>query len=60
MDKIEQSIKQLAQGKEQRLPFDVVVDPFYSVANMNRLKESIAKLEAGGGTVHELVEVDDD
>ena len=34
-------------------------DPFYNPANQERLKRSIAQMEATGGTVHELPEVDD-
>ena len=33
-------------------------DPFYSAENMARLQESIAELNAGKGTEHELIEVD--
>ena len=49
-------------SKERRIPFDVTADPdpFYSKANMERLRRSIAQMEATGGTVHELVEVEDD
>lgn len=46
--------------REQRLPFEVAVDPFYSKANQERLRRSIAQMEATGGTVHELPEVDND
>ena len=45
-------------GREKRIPFEVGVDPFYSQENMTRLKESIAQMEATGGTVHE-VNIDD-
>ncbi len=40
--------------KEGRIPFEVAVDPFYSQENMIRLKESVAQMEATGGTVHEV------
>ena len=40
--------------REQRIPFEVSADPFYSEANMERLRESIAQMEATGGTVHEV------
>jgi DNA-damage-inducible protein J len=40
--------------REKRLPFEVSIDPFYSDENMKRLKESIAQMEAIGGTVHEV------
>jgi len=41
---------------EQRIPFDVAVDPFYSVANQRHLISSIEQLESGKGTAHELIE----
>lgn len=40
--------------REKRIPFEVSVDPFYSDENMERLRRSIAQMEAGGGTVHEV------
>jgi len=49
-------------SKEKRIPFEVAIDsdPFYSEANMERLRRSIAQMEATGGTVHELIDVEDD
>ena len=47
-------------SREQRIPFDVSVDPFYSDANMARLKKAIADIEAGKVTEHELIEVEDE
>ena len=46
--------------REQRIPFEIAAetDPFYSDANINRLKKSIAQLDAGSGSEHELIEVD--
>ena len=35
-----------------------IEDPFYSVANMKRLKKSIEQLNAGKGVEHELIEID--
>ena len=48
--------------KEKRIPFEVAVDPFYSDANMNRLRKAIADVEAGKAKLseHELIEVEDD
>jgi len=49
--------------KEKRIPFEVAVepDPFYSDANMSRLKIAIADAKAGKNmTEHELIGVDDD
>ena len=45
-------------GRERRIPFEVSVDPFYSQENMDRLRKSVAQMEATGGIVHE-VELDD-
>jgi len=50
-------------SKERRIPFEVSADPdpFYSDANMNRLRAAIADVKAGRNmTEHELVEVEDD
>jgi len=42
------------------MPFRVVrVDPFYSEANQRALRRSIEQLEAGGGTVHDLLPDDE-
>ena len=42
--------------RERIIPFEISAekDPFYSAANMTRLKKSIAEMEATGGTVHEV------
>lgn len=49
-------------GREQRIPFEISVDPFYSDANMARLKKSIADINSGKAklTEHELIEVGND
>ena len=49
-------------NNEKRIPFDVAIDPFYSEANMARLRKSIADVESGKAklTVHELIEVEND
>ena len=46
--------------RERRIPFEISVetDPFYSDANIKRLKKSIEQLESGNGTEHDLIEVD--
>lgn len=48
--------------REKKIPFEIVGrdDPFYSTKNKARLKTAIEQLEAGKGTVHELVEAEDD
>lgn len=33
--------------REQRLPLDLSIDPFYSATNQSRLKHSIEKYESG-------------
>ncbi|MCL2146518.1 MAG: type II toxin-antitoxin system RelB/DinJ family antitoxin [Synergistaceae bacterium] len=49
-------------SKERRIPFDLTAesDPLYTEANMERLHRSIVQMEATGGTVHELIEAEDD
>ena len=42
--------------REQRIPFDVTVDPSYSEINQKHLLSSIEQLESGKGTVHDLIE----
>lgn len=46
--------------RERRIPFEISAesDPFYSPANMARLRKSIAQMEATGGTVREVLERD--
>lgn len=44
--------------REQRLPFEIKADPFYSATNMARLEKSVNQLREGRGTEHELFEVD--
>lgn len=44
--------------REQRLPFEVKIDPFYSRENMERLEKSVQQLKNGKGTEHELIEVE--
>ncbi len=50
--------------KERRIPFEVAADPdpFYSEANIKRLRKAIADVESGKAklTEHELVEAGDD
>lgn len=45
--------------RERRIPFDIALDPFYSEANMARLKKAAAEMDAGMGTAHELIEDDE-
>jgi DNA-damage-inducible protein J len=45
--------------RQKRIPFELSVDPFWSDANQEHLRRAIADLDAGEGTVRELIEVDD-
>ena len=43
--------------REQKLPFEVKLDPFYNETNMSELKRRISDLKAGRNmSEHELVE----
>ncbi len=44
--------------RERRIPFEITADPFYSEQNLERLKKSIAEMEATGGTIHEVPKID--
>ena len=47
--------------RERKIPFEIVADdPFYSDENQRHIARAIADLEAGKGTIHELIEVVDD
>ena len=43
--------------KEQRIPFEITADPFYSSANIKRLEKAVKDLEDGKGNQHEIIEV---
>ena len=42
--------------EELKQQFEIDVDPFWNETNQARLAKSIAKLEAGKGKPHELLE----
>ena len=44
-------------AREQKIPFDVESDPFYSKKNMEFLMEGVKALNEGKGVEHELIEV---
>jgi len=46
--------------RQGKIPFEVAGDPFYKESNQVRLREAIVALEAGKGTVHELIEADNE
>ena len=41
--------------REQRLPFSIGLDPFYSDTNLKRLDQSVKQLNSGKGIEHDLV-----
>lgn len=45
-----------AAVRQRKIPFEISAesDPFYSAANIERLKKSINQMETTGGTVHEV------
>ncbi len=47
-------------AQEQRIPFDIVADPFYSEKNINRLKKAVEDVKSGKRTLreHDLIEVE--
>ncbi len=49
-------------SRERRIPFEVAADPdpFFSEANMERLRRGVAALKAGKGVEHELIEDDEE
>ena len=40
--------------REQRIPFEVTVDPFFSEENIDRLRNNMAQMEKTGGTIQEV------
>ncbi len=45
--------------QEQKIPFEIVADPFYSQANMMRLEKAIKDAKEGRNMAeHELIEVE--
>ncbi|MCI8857218.1 MAG: type II toxin-antitoxin system RelB/DinJ family antitoxin [Clostridiaceae bacterium] len=45
--------------REQRIPFEITTEPFWSIENQTALRRSIAQLDADQGTAHELIEADE-
>lgn len=46
--------------KEQKIPFEITADPFYSTANIKRLEKAIKDVEDGKIAIHDLIEVEDE
>lgn len=43
-------------ARENRIPFELSADPFYSAGNMAHLRRGVAALDAGKGVEHALIE----
>lgn len=48
-------------GREQRIPFEITADPFYSESNLRYLEKLAADIESGRAQLseHDLIEIDD-
>ncbi len=46
--------------KEQKIPFEITADPFYSSANIERIEKAINDLNNGKGKKHDIIEVEDE
>ena len=46
--------------RDQRIPFEINADPFYSAKNMAHLDASIQEFKEGKIVEHDLIEVDDE
>lgn len=46
-------------GREQRIPFEINVDPFYSESNLQHLQKSIRQLEEGKVVTKTMEELED-
>jgi len=40
--------------RQNKLPFEIVADPFYSEENMARLRKSKEQMETTGGTIRDI------
>ena len=49
-------------GREQRIPFEITSDPFYSESNIKHLKQIMSDINAekANFSEHKLIEVDDE
>lgn len=46
--------------RQNKIPFDLVADTFWSKENQNHLKKSIKNLQEGKGQEHDIIEVEYD
>ena len=45
--------------RQNKIPVELIGDPFYSPKNVARIQRAAARLAAGQGTEHEIIEVDE-
>lgn len=48
-----------AVARQNKIPFAIEADPFYSEENLAHLRRAVTALNAGEGKAHELIEADD-
>lgn len=46
--------------RQNKIPFEISADPFYSESNLTHLRKAIADLDAGKGKIHDTIEVDNE
>lgn len=46
--------------RQNKIPFEITADPFYSEENQKHLQKAISDLDAGRGKAHDIIEVDND
>lgn len=46
--------------RQQKIPFEISLDPFYSQSNMAHLRRGIEALNSGKGVEHDIIEVDEE
>ena len=46
--------------RQNKIPFEIAVDPFFSETNQAHLRRAIADLESGKGQFHDLIENEDE
>lgn len=45
--------------RQNKIPFEIAADPFFSESNQAHLRKAIADIEAGNGKIHDLIEIDE-
>lgn len=48
------------KNRQNKIPFEIPADPFYSEENQRHLKKAITDLETGKGKPHDLIEIEDE